>query len=177
MTNPLRWDRFAFAQAHAHLNMSKDPSTHCGAVIVGPDRETLCGGFNGFPRGINDSEERLTNRELKHKLVVHAEANSLLVAAKRGIKIQSCHLYLIVQSTDGMYWGGPPCSRCIVEIIQVGLASVTVLAPPSPKAVTAWMLARGYTSSWLQDYELSRELMSEAGIFYREIDGKELGYA
>lgn len=65
-----KWDRHFLGLADQHSQMSKDPSTKVGAIIVGPDREVLSAGFNGFPRGIEDSKERLHNRDLKLKLVV-----------------------------------------------------------------------------------------------------------
>ena len=34
---------------------SRDPSTQCGAVIVRPDKTVAAVGFNGFPRGADDS--------------------------------------------------------------------------------------------------------------------------
>ena len=42
---------------------SKDPSTKVGAVIIDPETKTIVStGYNGFPRNIEDSEERLNNR-------------------------------------------------------------------------------------------------------------------
>lgn len=58
-----RWDRHFLRLAAEHARMSKDPSTKVGAVIVGPDREIRSAGFNGFPRGIEDTDERLHDRE------------------------------------------------------------------------------------------------------------------
>lgn len=56
---------------------SKDPSTKVGAVIVGTKPNLVCFGYNGFPPGIEDNNERLNNRELKYPRVVHAERNAL----------------------------------------------------------------------------------------------------
>ena len=44
---------------------SKDPSSQIGAVAIGPKGQVLSQGYNGFPRGIIDTEERLNNRALK----------------------------------------------------------------------------------------------------------------
>ena len=71
-----RWDRYFLDLALLNAQMSKDPSTKVGAVIVGPDREVRSMGFNGFPRGIADTRERLECREVKLDLVVHAEMNA-----------------------------------------------------------------------------------------------------
>ncbi|MEC9336570.1 MAG: CMP deaminase, partial [Candidatus Thermoplasmatota archaeon] len=72
------WDgRFLGLAAHIAA-WSKDPSTQVGCVIVGPDREVRSTGFNGLPRGIADTEARLTNRERKYPLICHAEENAIM---------------------------------------------------------------------------------------------------
>ena len=40
---------------------SKDPSSQVGVVVVGDKGQVLSQGFNGFPRGIDDTIERLFN--------------------------------------------------------------------------------------------------------------------
>ena len=42
---------------------SKDPSKKIGAVAIGSKGQVLAQGFNGFPRGIDDNDERLNDRE------------------------------------------------------------------------------------------------------------------
>ena len=54
---------------------SKDPSSKIAAVIVNDERRILSTGYNGFPRGIADTEERLNDREQKYPRIVHAEMN------------------------------------------------------------------------------------------------------
>lgn len=57
-----KWDQ-RFIDLAFHLSgWSKDPSTKVGCVVVGEDREIRSTGFNGFPRGISDDNERLTER-------------------------------------------------------------------------------------------------------------------
>ena len=67
-----KWDK-RFLDLAAHISTwSKDPSTKVGCVVVGEDREIRSTGFNGFPRGIEDDEERLSDREQKYPLICHA---------------------------------------------------------------------------------------------------------
>ena len=80
-----RWDHHFLQLCLDHARMSKDPSMSVGAVIVGPDREIRSAGFNGFPRGIADTKERLSDRDVKLQLVVHAEMNAVLAAARVGV--------------------------------------------------------------------------------------------
>jgi dCMP deaminase len=138
--------------------MSKDPSTRVGSVIVGPDREIRSTGFNGLPRGIADTEERLQNRDLKLKMVVHAEMNAVLNAARFGVPLKGCTLYLAATDDSGLVWGGPPCSRCTVEIIQTGIQSIVSF----PKRVVP--------SRWHEDLMLSDDLIRESGIDYFEVE-------
>ena len=61
-----KWD-LRFLELARHISdWSKDPSTKVGCVVVGPDREIRSTGFNGFPRGIEDDDDRLQNREKKY---------------------------------------------------------------------------------------------------------------
>ena len=151
-----KWDQHFLSLALKHSELSKDPKTQVGSVIVGQDKEILSAGFNGFPRGIVDTEERLNDRETKLKLMVHAEMNALLAAARSGIKLKGCTLYLAATDETGVVWGGPPCTRCVVEIIQVGIAEI-VSYPIKPTP-----------SKWHEDLSFSRKLIDEVGIIYRE---------
>jgi dCMP deaminase len=151
-----KWDRHFLALALHHSALSKDPSTKVGSVIVGPDKEILSAGFNGFPRGVADTPERLADRDTKLKLVVHAEMNALLAAARTGMRLKGCSLYLAATDDTGDVWGGPPCTRCVVEIIQVGIAEI-VSYP-----------VKSVPSRWHADLKFSRQLIDEVGIVYRE---------
>lgn len=155
-----KWDLHFLGLALYHSRMSKDPATRVGCVITGPDREILSAGFNGFPRGIEDSPERLNDRDLKLKLTVHAEMNALLAAARTGMKLKGCILYFVATDDSGMVWGGPPCTRCMVEIVQVGIAEI--VSYPS----------RATPSKWDEDLKLARILIKEAKIRYREVPVK-----
>ena len=154
----LRWDLHFLQLALDHARMSKDPSTRVGAVIVGPDNEIRSVGFNGFPRRIADSPERLNNREEKLKLVVHGEMNAILAAARVGVSVNGCVMY--VAATDaisGKVWGGNPCTRCTVEVIQAGI-----------KRVVSWPI---YTVpfQWREDVRYARNLLIEADVAITDI--------
>ncbi len=152
-----RWDRHFLGLAAYHSRMSKDPSTRVGAVIVGPDREVLSAGFNGFPRGIADTPDRLLRRETKLQLIVHAELNAILAAARLGMRIKDCTLYLAATDDSDAVWGGPPCTRCVVEIIQSGIREI--VSYPR-KAVP---------SRWHDDLDVAMGLIREAEMGYREV--------
>lgn len=158
-----RWDRHFLGLALAHARMSKDPSTQVGAVIVGRDREVLAAGFNGLPREIADTAARLHDREIKYKMIVHAEMNAVLAAARNGIRCKGGTLYLAAAAPVGCawyqeIWGWPPCTRCTVELIQAGIAEI-VSYP-----------ATGVPERWRDDIGAASALLIEAGILYREVE-------
>lgn len=96
---------------------SKDPRTKIGCVIVKKDdNDILTTGFNGFPRGVLDLEERYNQREIKHNLVKHAESNACLMGARKGVCLKNSILY-----TQGI-----PCHECAKDIIQVGVSEVVI---------------------------------------------------
>lgn len=152
-----RWDRHFLNLSLVNARMSKDPSTRVGSIIVGPDREIRSAGFNGLPRGIADTKERLNDRDLKLKMIVHAEMNAVLNAARIGVSTKACTLYLAATDDTGMVWGGAPCTRCSVEIIQSGISRIVSF---TPKAIP---------SRWHDDIAFARTLIDEAGIIYWEI--------
>lgn len=152
------WDWHWIKMALQHATMSKDPSTRVGAMLIGPNGEIIGGGFNGFPRGIADMPALLADRDTKLKLMVHAEMNAILGAARRGITVAGSTLYLAATDNSGAIWGGAPCTRCTVEIIQAG---VTRIRSPSRKATP---------SRWAEDIAFASDLLEEAGIDYLEVD-------
>lgn len=140
-----KWDR-RFIDLALHISgWSKDPSTKVGCVVVGEDREIRSTGFNGFPRGIDDSMERLEDRELKYPLICHAEENAIMHAARIGISLKDCTAYVT--------W--PPCTRCARSLIQAGV--VEVVYPEDIEIPDRWM----------EDFERSNSMMREAGVITR----------
>ena len=147
------WD-IRFIELAKHIaGWSKDPSTKVGCIIVGADREIRSTGFNGFPRGIDDSEDRLTNRALKYPLICHAEENAIMHAARIGVSLKDCTAYVT--------W--PPCTRCTRSLIQAGVQEVVYPA------------GLEIPERWLEDFNLGSQMFSEAGVKVRdvEMDGNE----
>lgn len=142
MGNLDKWDNRYLSLAREIAAWSKDPSTKIGAVIVGQKKEVLAQGFNGFPRGIDDSEVRYNNRETKYKFVVHAEMNAIYNATYSGTSLDGSTLYV---------YGLPVCSECAKGVIQVGIKRVVVLKSRD-------------VGNWNESIILSKEMFKEAGI-------------
>ena len=108
----MKWD-FRFLNLAKHIaGWSKDPSTQVGAVIADSENRVISVGYNGFARGVNDTEERLNDRDQKYPLTIHAEINAILFAQK-GLK-----------NTKLYTWPFPPCDKCAGFIVQSGLKNV-----------------------------------------------------
>ncbi len=139
-----KWDLRFLRMAEEYATWSKDPSTQVGCVIVDPNtRRVLSGGYNGFPRGIKDTPERLNNRELKYKLIVHAEMNAIYNATASGVPLQGSTLYCV---------GLPTCSQCALGVIQTGIRRVVIgCESPIPE-------------KWAEHWKMSSSLFEEAGI-------------
>jgi len=142
-----KWDLRFIGLAQHISTWSKDPSTKVGCVVVGEDREIRSTGFNGFPRGINDDEERLMDREKKYPLICHAEENAIMHAARIGVSLKD--------STAYVTW--PPCSRCARSLIQAGI--IEIVYPDIGKI----------TERRLEDFTRSDSMLNEAGVAVRSI--------
>jgi dCMP deaminase len=121
---------------------SKDPSRKIGAVAIGAKGQVLAQGFNGFPRGIDDSEERYNDRQRKYELVVHAEMNVIYNATYSGVSLDGATLYVS---------GLPVCSECAKGIVQVGIKHVIMRDMEIP-------------DSWRESWHKTQEMFHEANI-------------
>lgn len=123
--NKESWDHYFLKMAGVAASKSKDPSTQVGAIIVRPDNSFVAAGYNGFPRGIKDTAERLNNRELKYSLIIHGEMNAILSARE---SLHGCTLYTVPFM---------PCDRCFVHVIQAGIKRV-VYPVATADQLTRW---------------------------------------
>ena len=122
---------------------SKDPSTKIGAVAVGKRRQILATGYNGFPRDIEDSEERLQDRSLKYTYTVHGEMNCIYNATLNGVSLDGADLYV---------YGLPVCAECAKGIIQVGIKRVFMCYPET------------IADKWKESGLMTKSMFDETGI-------------
>ena len=119
-----KWDKRYLELAERISKWSKDPSSKIGCVAIGEKGQVLAQGYNGFPRSISDND-RLENREIKLKYIVHAEMNTIFNAAFSGISLEGSTFYVV---------GLPCCSDCAKGIVQVGVKRVVMQNKKSPTA-------------------------------------------
>ena len=138
------WDDRYMAIAKEVAQWSKDPNTKVGAVVVGDNGQILSQGYNGFPRGIHDTPERLNDRETKYKFVVHAEMNVIYNATYNGVSLDGASLYV---------YGLPVCNECCKGIIQVGIKKVYV----SNECISI-------RPHWYESWKETLDMFNECGI-------------
>ncbi len=148
MAYPLNTDRlqtWAIDMARHVAKLSKDPSTQVGAVIFTPERRFISAGYNGLPRGVEDTAERLTNRDVKYKMIRHAEANAIAFATAplTGATLVCTH---------------PCCAQCAGAAIQAGVRHILWPAPDD-----------AFTARWADDMRLVRDMCFEAKVEIHEI--------
>ena len=133
--------------AHEVAEWSKDPSTKVGCVLV-KNKRVISTGYNGFPKNISDSFDRLMDREQKYEMTVHAEINAITTAALHGVSTEGASAYITFN----------PCSRCSAVLINAGIDSVYVST------------ANDIPTRWLENFILASKMLAEAGVEYHTID-------
>jgi dCMP deaminase len=141
----LNWDEWFFLMAQTVALKSKDRSTQVGCVVIGPDQEVRSVGYNGFPRGADDSREDWHERPKKYLVTAHAELNAVANAARIGARLKGCTAYVTL----------PPCARCAVVLVQAGISVVKFLAPPE-----GW---EG-DNRWKEEFGQASEIFRTCGV-------------
>ena len=138
-----RWNKNLMELAIHVSTMSKDPDHKVGAIIVNHDRIVVGMGFNGFPRGVQDTPYRYEDKIVKRKIIVHAEANAILnsTTSVRGLTMFTTRF---------------PCSECAKLIIQSGISQV--LTYPLERS-----------STWAADAEWTKIMFREAAVHLHEV--------
>lgn len=142
---PISWDQCFIKIAHTIAMRSRDPNTKNGAVVVNENKIVVGLGYNGFPRGVDDTklpwEREGEFCDTKYAYVVHAEENAIYNA---NAKTDGCKLYCTLF----------PCNECAKTIIQNGIKEVI------------------YESDKYRDDKIwvaSRKLFDLAGVKYRQV--------
>lgn len=152
MTHYEKWDKRFLGLTDHVAQWSKDPSTKVGAVIVRQDRTIASIGYNGFPRGVIDSDERYNDKQTKYNFVCHAEANAILNAKE---PLHNCTIYV-----SPLF----PCKDCAKLIIQSGIWSVVAREPKLER--------------WQSSYDVSLDMFKETNTlittYKKEEDVKEI---
>jgi dCMP deaminase len=140
-----KWTRRYLDIASEVSKWSKDPSVKVGAVAVGTKGQILSQGYNGFPRGVKDTDDRYEDREEKYKYVVHGEMNAIYNACHSGASLDGATLYVT---------GLPVCSECAKGIIQVGIKRVIMEYP------------KDIPDRWRNSMKTTSQMFKESGVVF-----------
>lgn len=134
------WDKRFLDLAKHISSWSKDPSTKVGAVITDGWRTVLGHGYNGFPIGVCDLEERYNDRPTKLAYTVHAELNAILNSHS---DLAGATIYV---------WPLFTCNECAKAIIQSSICRVVAPKPNEERFAAA--------------YEVAKQMYQECGVTY-----------
>lgn len=134
----MKWHKRFLDLADHISSWSKDPSTRVGAVVVRPDRTIASLGFNGFPRSVDDTPSRYSNREVKYQFICHAEANAI-VSTKGDLSGHILYSYPL-----------HPCNECAKLVIQSGITTVVTKTPTEER--------------WSGSFNVASQMFAEAGV-------------
>ena len=134
----MKWELRYLEMAKLVSTWSKDQSTKVGAVIVDSDNTVISVGFNGLPRRIQDTDQRLNNRDVKLKMIIHAEINAI-ITAKRPLNNTTIYTYPFMS-----------CSQCAGLIIQSGICRHISYKTDNER--------------WKDSFDLALEMFDEARV-------------
>lgn len=145
MEKVMSWDEYFLNLLENIKLRSKDPNTKFGCVIVGPDNEIRSTGYNSLCRGVEAKPERLERPE-KYLWIEHCDRNAIYNAARVGIPLNGCTMYLPAL----------PCLDCSRGIIQCGIKVLKY----SKEGQEKWD-SKKYNKELA---EKSLEMLKEAGV-------------
>jgi dCMP deaminase len=142
------WDERFLKLAHHVGQWSKDRTARTGCVIVDRDGIVRSTGYNGFVRGVADEIEERHARPQKYEWTEHAERNAIYNAARIGVAISGCTLYV--------NWF--PCGDCARAVVQAGLSRLVGLEPDAGEP------------KWGAEFLFSKALFLEVGLEFSLYD-------
>lgn len=133
--------------AVAAMGRSKDRSTRVGAVALDDNFVIKGSGYNGFPRGVDDTVESRHERPLKYRWTVHAEMNVIAQAARP-----------VLEGTTLILTSLHPCATCAGLIVQAGIKRVITRRTEETKRVESGRV------DWDEEAAVAMTIFKEARI-------------
>lgn len=147
-----KWQKRWLRLAHEVASWSKD-QVQVGAVIFDQNRNPRGFGYNGIPRGLDDTRPDRLQKPLKNWYFEHAERNVIYACSRNGISCDGCTIAVT-------HW---PCTDCTRAIIQSGITKVIVdQACLDPQ--------KYFYQKWQPQIQESQVMLAEAGIEVTVVD-------
>lgn len=112
-----KWHKYFMDAAELSAQLSKDPKTKVGAVIVN-NKRIKSTGYNGAPSNFPDEYVPIENGERliekKNTFMCHAELNAVLNYDGKISDLKDSTMYVTVS----------PCSHCACMLSQVGIKQI-----------------------------------------------------
>lgn len=123
---------------------SKDPSTKVGALFLSnKSHRVLSMGYNGMPRGFDETITSRWCRPIKYMYVEHAERNAIYNACRSGVPLEDSTAFVTLF----------PCTDCIRAMIQSGVKMIVTLE-----------ITDDVSEQWRENFKYSMEIANECGI-------------
>lgn len=147
------WIIYFLRRAETHAQMSKDPSTKCGCILVDPATKfCVSEGYNGFSASIEDRPEWYSDRPTKYKLVIHAEMNAIINSP---VSTKGTHAFVT----------GPCCDNCAKHVVAAGITHVYWVEP-----------SEDYMSRWAESKKIAMEIFNLGNVHVTEISREVYEY-
>jgi dCMP deaminase len=106
--------------------------------VIADGRRVVSLGYNGMPQGVQDLSERYENRDLKYKMILHAERNAIIFAREplRGYTAYTSPIR--------------SCAVCAGMLIQAGIKRIVAPDTVNPR--------------WEEDFRLAKQMYDEARV-------------
>ena len=122
---------------------SKDTSTKVGAILLAPNTmQILSTGYNGMPRGFDETRMERWTRPQKYMYVEHAERNAIYNACRNGTPLEGSIAFVTMF----------PCADCMRGLIQSGVKTIVTQEPKLE------------CDRWGSHFNASLEMADECGI-------------
>jgi deoxycytidylate deaminase len=128
------------------------------AVIANTEQRLVALGYNGFPKQVEDCQSRLHNKKVKYEIVVHAEANALLIAGSGA-----------AGGTVYLYGPRPICGRCAGILIQGGIKRAVAIRPPPCDETRAEPVHDPSQMNWAESGRLALQMFKEAEVEFEPV--------
>ena len=134
----------AFARLQA--TKSKDPCKKVGAVVVGSLGEMRAVGHNRLP-GDHDCPDTYADKRRKRERIVHAEVVAITSAARIGVSLNGCTLYVT----------HPCCAPCARMLVEAGIAEVV------------WPEQAAFSDHWAESLREAEGEFARSGVKVRRM--------
>ena len=132
---------------------SKDPSTKVAVIYLDSKTHAVLSlGYNGFPRGVDETIMDRWERPIKYMYCEHAERNGIYNACLNGTSLKDSIAVITMF----------PCCDCARGIIQSGVKKIITVKPDIQ------------LSYWKESFDISMDMFKDIKMEIMFIEEKDL---